>query len=431
MTMKKNTVKNKIFRHGGNIMEQQVKTAVQLPKEAIRQLIQNEQFQNTGDIMTCLKSMFKQVLEEVLEVEMDDMLGYDKHERCEKAADANNYRNGYNAKQVKSQLGTVEIKVPRDRNGAFNPKILPKYQRNAEGLEEKVLNLYAAGMTTRDISAQIQDLYGVEISAEFVSKVTDKLLPEMNEWQNRPLDEVYPFVFMDAIHYKIRDNHTIQTKAAYVVLGVNTEGYKDILGIWVGEHEGAKFWMGVLNDLKSRGVKDIYLCCVDGLKGFAEAISAVYPQTQVQRCIVHQIRASCKYVSYKHIKAFASDLKKIYCAANADQALDGLLAVKETWGTQYPSAVKSWEDNWEQLITFYAYPQELRRIIYTTNAIEGLHRQFRKVTKTKAVFPHDDSLRKMLYLASKNIQKKWTQRHRNWDLVLNQLGILFADRLVM
>lgn len=411
-------------------MEKQKERTVQLPKEAIRRLIKSEQFQNTGDIMTCIKDMFKQVLQEVLEVEMDDMLGYDKHERCEKSEDADNYRNGYNKKTVKSQLGPVKIKIPRDRNGAFEPKVLPKYHRNADGLEEKVLNLYAAGMTTRDISAQVRDLYGVEISAEFVSKVTDKLLPEMNEWQSRPLDAVYPFIFMDAIHCKIRDNHTIQTKAAYVVLGVNMEGRKDILGIWVGEHEGAKFWMGVLNDLKARGVQDIYLCCVDGLKGFVEAIEAVYPHYQVQRCIVHQVRASCKYVSYKHIKAFAADLKRIYRAANAEQALEGLMQVKEAWAEQYPSAVKSWEDNWEHLVTFYAYPQELRRIIYTTNAIEGLHRQFRKVTKTKAVFPNDDSLRKMLYLASLNIQKKWTQRHRDWDMVLHQLSILFADRVI-
>lgn len=410
---------------------QQTQQASQLPKEAIRELIRSEKFQNTSDVMSCLKDMFKQVLEEVLEVEMDDMLGYNKHERTEKATEENNYRNGYNDKTVKSQLGTVKIKVPRDRKGQFEPKILPKYQRNADGLEEKVLNLYAAGMTTRDISEQIRDLYGVEISAEFVSKVTDRLLPEMSEWQNRPLEAVYPFIFMDAIHYKIRDNHTIQTKAAYVVLGVNMEGYKEILGIWVGEHEGAKFWMGVLNDLKTRGVKDVCLSCVDGLKGFVEAIGAVYPNAQVQRCIVHQIRASCKYVSYKHIKEFAADLKQIYCAVNAEQALDGLMKVKEKWAAQYPSAVKSWEDNWEHLVTFYAYPQELRRIIYTTNAIEGLHRQFRKVTKTKAVFPHDDSLKKMLYLASKNIQKKWTQRHKNWDSVLHQLSILFSEREVV
>jgi transposase-like protein len=238
-------------------------------------------------------------------------------------------------------------------------------------------------------------------------------------------------VFLDAIHYKIRDNHTIVCKAAYVVLGVNLEGNKDILGIWIGEHESAKFWMGVLSDLKTRGVKDIFLCCVDGLTGFSDAIGAMFPKAQVQRCIIHQIRSSCRFVSYKHIKEFTQDLKGVYCAVNAEQALEEFLKFKEKWAKQYPSAVRSWEDNWDNLVTFYAYPVELRRIIYTTNAIEGLHRQFRKVTKTKSVFPHDDSLRKMLFMASRNIMKKWTVRYRNWDQVLGQLALLFPERLTV
>lgn len=401
---------------------------LQIPKEVIRDLISSEQFKNTGDILSCLKDMFRQVLQEVMEVELDDMLGYEKSERVE-PDQQKNYRNGYSKKTVKSQIGEVEIKIPRDRNGEFEPKILPKHKRNADGLEEKVTNLYAAGMTTRDIADQIRDLYDVEISSEFVSKVTDKLLPEIREWQNRPLETIYPFIFMDAIHYKIRDNNTIVTKAAYVVLGVDLDGHKDILGIWVGENESSKFWMGVLNDLKTRGVKDIFLCCVDGLRGFIEAISAVYPEAQVQRCVVHQIRASTKYVSYKHIKEFTKDLKGIYTAVNEEHAMEAFMQLKEKWGKQYPSAVKSWEDNWENLITFFAYPPELRRIIYTTNAIEGLHRQFRKVTKTKQIFPHDDSLKKMLYMASNNIMKKWTQRYKNWDLVLSQLALLFPKRV--
>lgn len=405
-------------------MENTATNNMQIPKEVIRDLITNEQFQNTGDILDCLKSMFKQVLQEVMEVEMDEMLGYDKHERID-AADQKNYRNGYSKKTVKSQVGEVDVKIPRDRNGEFEPKILAKHQRNADGLEEKVINLYAAGLTTRDISEQIRDLYDVEISADFVSKVTDKLLPELREWQNRPLDHVYPFIFMDAVYYKIRDNNTVACKAAYVVLGVNMEGNKDILGIWVGESESSKFWMGVLNDLKTRGVKDIFLCCVDGLKGFSEAIAAVYPQSQVQRCIVHQIRASCKYISYKHLKEFARDLKSIYAAVNEEHARNGFLQLKEKWGKQYPSAVRSWEENWDSLVTVFEYPVEIRKIIYTTNSIEGLHRQFRKVTKTRQIFPHDDSLKKMLYLASINIMKKWTMRHRNWDLVLNHLELMF------
>lgn len=402
-------------------------STVQMPKEVLRELIASEKFKNTGDILGCLKDMFRQVLQEVMEVELDEMLGYGKSERVD-ADRQKNYRNGYSKKTVKSQIGEVEINIPRDRNGEYEPKILPKHKRNADGLEEKIMNLYAAGMTTRDIAEQIRDLYDVEISSDFVSKVTDKLLPEIKEWQNRVLDSIYTFVFMDAIYYKIRDNNTIATKAAYVVIGVNLEGNKDILGIWVGENESSKFWMGVLNDLKTRGVKDIFLCCVDGLKGFIEAIAAVYPKAQVQRCIVHQIRASTRYVSYKHIKEFTRDLKSIYTAVNEEQALNAFTQVKEKWGKQYPSAVRSWEDNWENLVTFFAYPVELRRIIYTTNVIEGLNRQFRKVTKTKQVFPHDDSLKKMLYMAGLNIMKKWTQRYKNWDMVLNQLELLFPGR---
>lgn len=409
-------------------MESTITNNIKIPQEVIRDLIASEQFQNTSDILGCLKNMFKQVLQEVMEVEMDEMLGYDKNEHVD-AAEQKNYRNGYSKKTVKSQVGEVDVKIPRDRNGEFEPKILPKHQRNAEGLEEKVMNLYAAGLTTRDISEQIRSLYNVDISAEFVSKVTDKLLPELREWQNRPLDLVYPFIFMDAIYYKIRDNNAVICKAAYVVLGVNMEGCKDILGIWVGESESSKFWMSVLNDLKTRGVKDVFLCCVDGLKGFAEAIAAVYPKAQVQRCIVHQIRASCKYISYKHIKEFTKDLKSIYTAVNEEHALSGFLQLKDKWGKLYPSAIKSWEDNWDNLITFFAYPVEIRKIIYTTNSIEGLHRQFRKVTKTRQIFPHDDSLKKMLYMASVNIMKKWTQRFRNWDIVLNHFEILFPGRL--
>jgi transposase-like protein len=398
-----------------------------MPKEVLRELIASEKFKNTGDILGCLKDMFRQVLQEVMEVELDEMLGYGKSERVD-ADQQKNYRNGYSKKTVKSQIGEVEINIPRDRNGEYEPKILPKHKRNADGLEEKVMNLYAAGMTTRDIAEQIRDLYDVEISSDFVSKVTDKLLPEIKEWQNRILDSIYTFVFMDAIYYKIRDNSTIVNKAAYVVIGVNLEGNKDILGIWIGENESSKFWMGVLNDLKTRGVKDIFLCCVDGLKGFIEAIAAVYPKAQVQRCIVHQIRASTRYVSYKHIKEFTRDLKSIYTAVNEEQALNAFQQVKEKWGRQYPSAVKSWEDNWENLVTFFAYPVELRRIIYTTNVIEGLNRQFRKVTKTKQIFPHDDSLKKMLYMAGLNIMRKWTQRYKNWDMVLNQLELMFPGR---
>ena len=401
---------------------------MKVPKELIKEYVKSEKFTNTTDIMESIKSMFADVLNEVLQCEMDEQLGYDKHERTESDDTKKNYRNGSTKRKMKTQLGEVEISVPRDRNGEYEPKIISKYQRNTDGLEDKILSLYAHGMSTRDIQEQIKDLYDIDISSELVSKISEKIIPEVNEWQNRPLEEYYPFIFMDAIHYKIRENHQIISKAAYVVLGVNADGYKDILGIWVGGNESSKFWLGVLNELKSRGVKNVDLFCVDGLTGFREAISAVYPFAGIQRCIIHQIRSSSKYVSYKHIKEFMADLKLVYGALNEEAALEKLLDFKEKWQTQYPSAVKSWEDNWDILSTFFAYPVEIRKKIYTTNIIEGLNRQFRKVTKTKSVFPNDDSLRKMLYLASQNITKKWTQRYKNWDIVIRQLEIMHEDQ---
>jgi len=396
---------------------------MKLPRETIKDLVRNEKFNNTSEIMEAIKSMFSDVLEETLQCELDEELGYEKHERVGSMVDKN-YRNGTTKRKLRTQLGEVEINVPRDRKGEYEPKVIEKYQRSAEGLDEKILSLYAHGMSTRDIQEQIKDLYDVEISSELVSKISERIMPTVNEWQNRPLNEYYPFIFMDAIYYKIRENHQIVPKAAYVVLGIDGEGYKEILGIWVGGNESSKFWLGVLNELKSRGVKKVDLFCVDGLSGFREAIGAVYPFAGIQRCIIHQIRASTKYVSYKHIKEFMADLKRVYGALNEETALEHLTQFADKWQKEYPTAVKSWEDNWDILSTFFAYPVEIRRIIYTTNIIEGLHRQFRKVTKTKAVFPNDDSLRKMLFLASENITKKWTMRYSNWDIIINQLAIL-------
>lgn len=395
---------------------------MKLPKELIKEIVKEEKFTSTDQIMETIKEMFSDVLEEVLRCEIDEQLGYEKHQR--RSDGPSNYRNGSTKRKLKTQFGEVEVSVPRDRNGSYEPKILDKYQRNVDGLEEKILSLYAHGMSTRDIQEQVKDLYNIEISSELVSKISEKIMPQVNEWQSRPLEAYYPFIFMDAIHYKIRDNHQIVTKAAYVVLGINNEGYKEILGIWVGGNESSKFWLGVLNDLKTRGIKTVNLFCVDGLTGFREAIQAVYPFAGIQRCIIHQIRSSTKYVSYKHIKEFVADLKLIYTSINEEMAMERLIEFKEKWGKDYPSAVKSWEENWDILSTFYVYPPEIRRIIYTTNIIEGLHRQFRKVTKTKSIFPNDDSLRKMLFLASQNITKKWTMRYRNWDMILSQLEIM-------
>ena len=401
------------------------------PKELMKQYVDSQNFTSTTEIMQAMKDLFRDAIQQVMESELAVELGYEKSERMsdsESAILSKNYRNGYSKKTVKTQLGEIEVKVPRDRNGEYEPKIIGKYSRNADGMEEKILSLYACGMSQRDIAEQIKNLYDVEISPELVSKISEKIMPEVNEWQNRPLEAVYPFVFMDAIHYKVKENHQYITKAAYVVLGINMEGSKDILGIWIGEHESSKFWLNVLTELKSRGVRDVYLFCVDGLTGFREAIEAVYPNAGIQRCIIHQIRYSTRFVSYKDIKELMADLKLVYTAVTEDEALHNLMSFKEKWSKLYPSCVKTWEDNWDILSTFFAYPAEIRKIIYTTNIIEGLNRQFRQITKNKPSFTNDESLRKMLYLASKNIVKRWTQRCRNWDVVLNYLKVMFEDR---
>ena len=402
------------------------------PAEMMKEYVNSQKFSSTTEVMVAMKEMFKDVLQQVMECELDNKLGYEKSERIsdnDEIAVSKNYRNGYSQKTIKSQLGEVQVKIPRDRNGEYEPQIIEKYNRNADGMEEKILSLYSCGMSQRDIAEQIKSLYDVEISPELVSKISEKIMPEVTAWQGRPLETVYPFIFMDAIHYKVKEDHQIVTKAAYVVLGVTLGGCKDILGIWIGEHESSKFWLSVLNDLKSRGVLDVYLFCVDGLKGFREAISAVYPKAQIQRCIIHQIRYSTRFVGYNDIKQLMTDLKLVYKAVTEEEALGNLTTFKEKWGKKYPSCVKTWEDNWDILSTFFAYPPEVRKIIYTTNIIEGLNRQFRQVTKNKPSFTNDDSLRKLLYLASKKIVERWTQRCRNWDVVLNQLSIMFQDRI--
>jgi len=398
-----------------------------ISKEILRDYINEQKFTSPDEVLTAMKSMFREVLQETLEAEMDSQLGYDKYDISEKQTP--NSRNGYSKKTVKSELGAVELNIPRDRNGEFEPKILPKYQRNINGIEDKIMALYAAGMTTRDISEQVKNLYDVEISAEMVSNITNRIMPVVTEWQNRPLEKTYSFVFMDAIHYKVRDDKHIIIKAAYVVLGVNMDGEKEVLGIWIGANESSKFWLSVLNDLRNRGLQNALVFCVDGLSGFKEAIGAVYPFAKIQRCIIHQLRASMKYIPHKDKKAFAKDLKAVYGAVNEDLALENLISAKEKWGSKYPNAIKSWEDNWDNLITFFVFPDYIRRIIYTTNAIESLNSQFRKVTKTKLIFPNDESLMKMLYLATEKVSKKWTRIYSNWDLVISQLNILFSEIL--
>ena len=331
--------------------------------QQIKDLINEQKFTSTKDIMDCMKSMFADILEQTLQAEMDQHLGYEHAERRNDDA-KKNYRNGSVKRTMKTQLGEVEINVPRDRNGEYEPKIISKYQRNADGIEERILSLYAAGMSTRDIKEQIKGLYDVEISEGLVSKISEHILPEVKQWQDRPLEACYPFVFMDAIHYKIREDHQVVTKAAYVILGINEDGIKEVLGLWVGASESAKYWMGVLNELKSRGVQNVSLFCVDGLTGFKEAITAVYPKARIQRCIIHQIRSSTRFVSYKHIKEFMKDLKQVYQANTEEQAMSQLAAFSEKWEKQYPTAVHSWEENWDILSTYFDYPVEIRKIIY-------------------------------------------------------------------
>lgn len=398
-----------------------------LSKEVLRNYIKEQNFRSADEVLSAMKEMFRDVLQEALESEMDTQLGYDKYDISEKETE--NSRNGYSKKTVKSELGEIQLNIPRDRNGEFEPKIVPKFQRSVTGIEDKVMALYAAGMTTRDIAEQVKNLYDVEISPEMVSNITNRIIPVVTEWQHRPLEKTYSFVFMDAIHYKVREEKQIVVKAAYVVLGVNMDGEKEVLGIWVGANESSKFWLSVLNDLRNRGVQDILIFCVDGLNGFKEAIGAVYPFAKIQRCIIHQLRSSMKYIPYKDKKSFVADLKSVYGAVNEDVALDNLKYAKEKWGKKYPNAIKSWEDNWDNLITFFAFPEYIRTIMYTTNAIESLNSQFRKVTKTKLIFPNDDSLMKMLYLATEKISKKWTRVYSNWDLVVSQLNILFKNVL--
>ncbi len=310
----------------------------------MKEFVNSQKFESTADVMEAMKAMFADVLEQVMECEMEEKLGYEKSERMSEDGEttmSKNYRNGYSKKTVKTQLGEVAIKIPRDRNGEYEAQIIGKYDRNADGMEEKIIGLYACGMSQRDISEQVKALYNVEISPELVSKISEKIMPEVTAWQNRALEAVYPFIFLDAIHYKVKENHQYDTKAAYVALGINTDGKKDILGIWIGQHESAKFWAGVLNDLKSRGIRDVYLFCVDSLNGFREAIAAAYPRAQLQRCIVHQIRSSTRYVGWKDIKALMTDLKKIYQSVTEEEALQNLITFKDIWGKQYPSCVRS------------------------------------------------------------------------------------------
>jgi transposase-like protein len=372
-------------------------------------------------------NLFSSTLEQMLEAELTDHLGYEPYEA--KGRNSGNSRNGSYPKTVRTSEGDTTIDVPRDRKGEFEPKILRKYASNTSELEEKIIGMYAKGLSTRDIQDMLRDLYGVEVSANTISTITDKVWSLVEAWQNRPLAAIYPIVYLDAIHLKLRREGKIENVAVYVVLGVDLDGHRDVLGHWVGEGaEGANFWLSVVTDLQNRGVEDIFIACIDGLTGFKDAIQAVFPQTHIQSCIIHQIRNSLRYVTWKDRKAFMADLKTVYRAANREQAEANLARLGEVWGKQYAIAVKSWENNWESLATMFDYPEEIRRVIYTTNTVEGYHRQLRKVTKTKSSFPSPEAARKLLYLVTRDITRKWTAPIRDWAKVLNQLAIRFEGR---
>ena len=397
-------------------------------RSKIRELLDMSNITSMDDIQNLFKETIAEFMEDGLETELDDELGYSRYDYCNKNTE--NSRNGHSSKTLRTSFGDVEVAVPRDRKGEFEPQLLKKNQTSiSQDIEEKILSMYAKGMTTGDIEAHIHDIYGVDVSDTTVSRITDKILPVAKEWQQRPLEAVYAVVFLDAIHYHVRSEGHIVKKAVYIAIGIDLDGHKDVLGMWVGENESAKYWATVLNSLRNRGIEDIFIACTDNLCGFSTAIEAVFPKTEIQNCIIHQIRNSSKYVSYKDLKALMADLKAVYAAVDEDAALMALDTFSEHWDKKYPTISQSWRENWANLSTYFKFPQELRRLIYTTNAIEGFNRQLRKVTKAKSVFPTDESLFKMLYLAMMDITKKWTGRRQDWSMIHAQLAVYFEDRM--
>lgn len=398
-------------------------------KEIERELASAESMEDFFGKDGIMARLFAKTMNSVLEAEMTNHLGYERHDN---AGDNNgNTRNGNYSRRVKSSFGETEVEMPRDRQGAFEPKILPKYAKSTTNeFDNKIISLYAKGQSTRDITDTIRESYGVDLSPEMISHITDKLLPELKEWQDRPLDPTYLVIYLDCIHIKLRDEGKVESKAVYNCLGLTIEGKKEILGQWVtNESEGANFWLSVITDLQQRGVKDIFIACVDGLKGFKDAIHSVFPKTVVQRCVIHQIRYSLKYVSWKDKKEFMRDLKPVYQATNKKTGEEALLKLSEKWKAKYQISTKSWIDNWEDLSTYFDYPKEIRKLIYTTNIIEGYHRQIRKAIKTKGSFPTIQSVEKMLYMVNRNVEKKWNMPIRDWSQVLNQFMIRFEGRL--
>ena len=394
-------------------------------KNIIAALIDKYNIETAEDIQEALKDLLGGTLKSMMEAEMDEHLGYESYERSNNP----NYRNGTKTKTVRGNFGEIELAVPQDRDSTFEPKIVKKRQKDISDIDQKIISMYARGLTTRQISEQIEELYGFECSEGFISDVTDKILQDITDWQNRPLDDIYPILFIDAVHFSVREDHIIKKLAAYVILGVTLDGRKDVISLQIGENESSKYWLGVLNDLKNRGVKDIMIICADGLTGIKEAINTAFPKTEYQRCIVHQVRNTLKYVPYKDKKAFATDLKSIYLAPNEQQGHENLERVAEKWSEKYPNALKSWEQNWDVLTPIYKFSSDVRKVIYTTNAIESLNSTYKKLNRQRSIFPNDTALLKALYLATLQATKKWGQPLRNWAKVYGEFSIMYEGRL--
>ena len=394
-------------------------------RNIIQQLLQEYDIQSAEDIQEALKDLLGGTIKEMMEAEMDEHPGYQKSQR----SDSNDYRNGYKSKRVNSSYGAMDIQVPQDRKSTFEPQIVRKRQKDISSIDQKIISMYARGMTTRQISETLEDIYGFEATESFISDVTDKILPQIEDWQKRPLSEVYPVLYIDAIHYSVRDNGVIRKLAAYVILGINMDGQKDVLSIQIGDNENSKYWLLVLNELKNRGVKDILIICADGLSGIKEAIAAAYPKTEYQRCIVHQVRNTLKYVADKDRKPFANDLKSIYQAPSEEQALEALERVTEKWSVKYPNSMRSWKQNWDAICPIFKFSTGVRKVIYTTNAIESLNSTYRKLNRQRSVFPSDTALLKALCLATFEATKKWTMPIQNWGRVYGELSIMYEGRL--
>ena len=402
-----------------------VKPLTENKKNIIQALIEEYDIETAEDIQEALKDLLGGTIKSMMEAEMTEHLGHERYERSE----SDNYRSGTKKKTVRSSCGEFEIEVPQDRESTFEPKIVKKRQKDISDIDQKIISMYARGLTTRQISEQIEEIYGFECSESFISDVTDKILQEIDDWQKRPLDDVYLVIFIDAVHFSVREDHIIKKLAAYVILGINADGYKEVISLQIGENESSKYWLGVLNELKNRGVKDVMVICADGLSGIREAISAAFPKAEYQRCIVHQVRNTLKHVANKDMKAFAKDLKTIYLASNEKTGYENMLSVREKWEEKYPNAMKRWEDNWDVISPIFKFSETVRRVIYTTNAIESLNSTYKKLNRQRSIFPNSTALLKSLYLSTLQATKKWTVPLRNWGQVYGEFSIMYPGRM--